>query len=211
MPKDIVIQSIVSNPLLQDEIFLEARDIFLSPLSEASILSINPLDSANNDRFSVRVRILADGLKLSKERVEWALRRRVPEVILPSGHEDLAMTTTARSDVRIGRVTLSAQPITTGDNRHAGQPYALTKPSLALLEKLAVAAQFGEPVLLVGETGTGKTAATGYLARMLGKELVALNLSNQTEASDLLGGYKPMDESELAQSKLCRYFEVTCR
>ena len=49
---------------------------------------------------------------------------------------------------------------------------------------------------MVGETGTGKTAAVGYLAERLGKSLVALNLSTQTEASDLLGGFKPYNEAE---------------
>lgn len=48
--------------------------------------------------------------------------------------------------------------------------------------------QFEEPVLLVGETGVGKTAAISYLADMTGNKLVSINLSQQTDSSDLLGG-----------------------
>jgi midasin len=49
-----------------------------------------------------------------------------------------------------------------------------------------------EPVLLVGETGVGKTATVNYLAQVTGHKLVVMNLSQQTDSSDLLGGYKPV-------------------
>lgn len=54
------------------------------------------------------------------------------------------------------------------------------------MEKLAVCVQLSEPVLLVGETGTGintvqgcinsagKTTAVQYLADLMGQELVVL-------------------------------------
>ena len=48
--------------------------------------------------------------------------------------------------------------------------------------------QLNEPVLLVGETGVGKTAAVGYLATITGNRLVTMNLSQQTDSTDLLGG-----------------------
>lgn len=54
---------------------------------------------------------------------------------------------------------------------------------------------------MVGETGTGKTAVTSFLASSVGKRLVALNLSNQSEASDLLGGFKPIDPAIDARGK----------
>ena len=52
---------------------------------------------------------------------------------------------------------------------------------------------------MVGETGTGKTAAVGYLAEMMGRRLTAINLSNQTESGDLVGGFRPIDEAEEAR------------
>lgn len=46
--------------------------------------------------------------------------------------------------------------------------FAATRPSSVLLEQLAVCVSQGEPVLLVGETGTGKTSAVQHLARATG-------------------------------------------
>ncbi|MGG6498983.1 UNVERIFIED_CONTAM: AAA family ATPase, partial [Bacteroidetes bacterium 56_B9] len=54
-----------------------------------------------------------------------------------------------------------------------------------------------EPLLLVGETGVGKTTAVQHLATQLGKKLVPFNLSQQTEAGDLLGGFKPVNPRAL--------------
>lgn len=68
--------------------------------------------------------------------------------------------------------------------------------------------KLSEPVLMVGETGTGKTAAVGYLAELLGKRLTALNLSNQTEAGDLIGGFRPIDEAEEAKREFHLYLYI---
>jgi midasin len=46
-----------------------------------------------------------------------------------------------------------------------------------------------EPVLLVGETGTGKTATVQYLADKTGHRLVVINMNQQSDSADLLGGY----------------------
>lgn len=49
------------------------------------------------------------------------------------------------------------------------QTFAATRPSAVLLEQLAVCVSRGEPVLLVGETGTGKTSTVQYLAKLTGE------------------------------------------
>lgn len=49
------------------------------------------------------------------------------------------------------------------------QTFAATRPSAVLLEQLAVCVNRGEPVLLVGETGTGKTSTVQYLAKLTGE------------------------------------------
>lgn len=49
------------------------------------------------------------------------------------------------------------------------QSFAPTRPSSVLIEQLAVCVDKGESVLLVGETGTGKTSAVQYLAQITGK------------------------------------------
>jgi midasin len=64
------------------------------------------------------------------------------------------------------------------------------------MERIGVCLGQAEPVLLVGETGTGKTTTLTQLARLTGSNLVALNMSQQTDSSDLLGGYKPVGVGE---------------
>jgi midasin len=59
--------------------------------------------------------------------------------------------------------------------------------------RLATSISLGEPILLTGETGTGKTSVITHLATILRKPLISLNLSQQTESSDILGGFKPID------------------
>lgn len=49
------------------------------------------------------------------------------------------------------------------------QTFAATRPSAVLLEQLAVCVAKGEPVLLVGETGTGKTSTVQHLTRVTGE------------------------------------------
>ena len=60
------------------------------------------------------------------------------------------------------------------------------------MERLGAATILEEPVLLVGETGGGKTTIVQRLAEASGAELLVQNLSLQTDAGDLLGGYRPI-------------------
>ena len=47
--------------------------------------------------------------------------------------------------------------------------FSFTRQSCVLLERIAKCVKLQEPVLLVGETGTGKTSTIQFLARELGK------------------------------------------
>lgn len=51
--------------------------------------------------------------------------------------------------------------------------------------------EFEEPVLLVGETGTGKTSVCQLVAAKRGQRLHILNCNQHTETSDFLGGFRP--------------------
>lgn len=79
----------------------------------------------------------------------------------------------------------------------SGQTFADTRLACNLVERLAVAVDNQEPVLLVGETGTGKTSSIQRLARMAGRRLRVLNLNQQSDSVDLLGGFKPVDTRAL--------------
>ncbi len=46
----------------------------------------------------------------------------------------------------------------------------LSRHSAVLLEGVARAVESGEPVLLVGETGVGKTASVQFLAQQTGRQ-----------------------------------------
>ena len=47
--------------------------------------------------------------------------------------------------------------------------------------------KFNEPVLLVGETGCGKTRVCQTIAHILSRELISVNCHLNTESSDFLG------------------------
>ncbi|KAK9245981.1 hypothetical protein V1506DRAFT_513913 [Lipomyces tetrasporus] len=105
----------------------------------------------------------------------------------------------SKTSLAIGRVVAPKLP--TLKKRKAGPSaswFAHTKHTLRLLEQIATCVTMREPVLLVGETGTGKTTVVQHLSATLGARLTVINVSQQTEASDLLGGYKPVDVRTVA-------------
>ena len=71
--------------------------------------------------------------------------------------------------------------------------YCATRQSANLLDFLATSISVGQSALLVGETGVGKTSAVQYLAAVTAKTLRVVNLCEQSESSDLFGGFKPVD------------------
>lgn len=79
--------------------------------------------------------------------------------------------------------------LSTNVGSFGGQTFAETRLACCLVERLTVAVSHREPVLLVGETGTGKTSSIQRLARMGGRRLHVLNLNQQSDSVDLLGGY----------------------
>ncbi|XP_021720497.1 midasin-like [Chenopodium quinoa] len=91
--------------------------------------------------------------------------------------------------VQIGRVTLPKKE----DLLHEKKPFVEIRSSFHVLERIACAVKWNEAVLLVGETGTGKTTLVQNLATRLGQKLTVLNLSQQSDVADLLGGFRPMD------------------
>src|SRR5690554_1904472 len=102
--------------------------------------------------------------------------------------------------VTIGRVTLPILSAEQGGSRKKNRrsDFARTAHAAKLMERIAVSVHLNEPVLLVGETGTGKTTVVQHLASLLNQNLTVINLSQQSDSSDLLGGFKPVDVKVLA-------------
>jgi midasin len=119
-------------------------------------------------------------MHLSPERVNHLLSAYEPSM------------TDSQRKFNIGRVSLPKKQAIHGMSSPK-RPFAPTSQAKKLLEQLAVAVTLQEPVLLVGETGIGKTAVVQSLAQALGHKLMPLNLSQQSEVSDLLGGFKPVN------------------
>lgn len=71
--------------------------------------------------------------------------------------------------------------------------FSFTRVASCLLERVAVCVRQKEPLLLVGETGVGKTSSVQYLAERTGHKLIVINMNNQSDVTDLLGGFKPVD------------------
>ncbi|XP_004526504.1 midasin [Ceratitis capitata] len=71
--------------------------------------------------------------------------------------------------------------------------FSFTRMASCILERIAVCVSHAEPVLLVGETGVGKTSSVQYLAERTYHKLVVVNMNNQSDVSDLIGGFKPVD------------------
>ncbi len=156
----------------RDRMFLEAVDCFVSSMHEPS--SRNILITA-----------IAKEMHLSSERVQHYLTSYIPEL------------TDGEARLTVGRASF-IKPRRTSRVTKSKRPFATTVHAKRLLEQIAVAVKHREPLLLVGETGIGKTTVVQQLAESLGHQLVAVNLSQQSEAGDLLGGFKPVSSQSLA-------------
>jgi midasin len=154
--------------------FLEATDCFASSLQ-------------SEEARHVVISAIAEELQIDPQRVSHFLNAHIPK------YEE------SERDLTIGRAHLprgSASRILKSSKK--SMPFANTSHAKRLLEQVGVAINMAEPVLLVGETGIGKTTVVQQLADTLGHKLIAVNLSQQSEVGDLLGGFKPVNFRSLA-------------
>lgn len=86
--------------------------------------------------------------------------------------------------------------------------FAATNFSLRLMESIAVCITENESTLLVGETGCGKTSMLQQLARYAGRDLIVQNLSLQTDSTDLLGGYRPLEITHIARKVYLEFVDI---
>ena len=151
-----------------DNVYLEAVDCFVGALPDST-------------SCEVLASIIAEEMRIDPVRRDHLLSR-----------SDISCDSN-KSQISIGRYRLpKSHPI-----GKIGTAYSLNPHTTRMLERVAAVVSNREPLLLVGETGVGKTTAIQYLAKHLGKKLVAFNLSQQSEAGDLLGGFKPVNARSL--------------
>src|SRR5690606_5905082 len=81
----------------------------------------------------------------------------------------------SETHLSIGRTSIEKRKTTTSPLQR--RPFADTTQAKRLLEQLARSVQLREPVLLVGETGIGKTTVVQQLADIVGRKVTAVNLS----------------------------------
>lgn len=148
-----------------DNIFLEAVDCFAGFLP----------DGPTRKQITA---LLAEELYIDPQRRDYLLVDRAVRYGV-----DKAKISVGRYDLPRGQTSKRALEGNFSTNPHTTR----------MLERVAAAVKGREPLLLVGETGVGKTTAVQHLATHLGKKLVPFNLSQQSEAGDLLGGFKPVN------------------
>ena len=155
-----------------DNMFMEAVDCFAGSIPTGSL----------------RVQILeqiSQELHVPPERARYCVETRIPEY--SNLETSLIIGRIKLQKRRSGHTARLSAPI------KFSRPFAITNHAMRQLESIATAVTTNEPCLLVGETGTGKTTLVQELARLLGHELIVVNLSQQSETGDLLGGYKPLN------------------
>ncbi|KAF3482737.1 midasin [Arthroderma uncinatum] len=160
---------------IDDEIFLDAIDCFAAHIP-------------NNELRLALASNIAEEMHIPPQKMRFCLQERVPtysdeNLELAIGRE-ICQKTNSRNMA--------------GGKYRQNKSFAATKSSLRLMEQASAALQVSEPILLVGETGIGKTAVVQQLAALLNQRLTVVNLSQQSEASDLLGGYKPVNLRSIA-------------
>lgn len=153
-----------------ENIFSETVDCFCSAIIEYGALE-------------VLVNAIGDILEVPTSRTRLFLDTYVPTLHIEE------------TKIEVGRASLKRASAALRNRKSQGNDtsFARTNHSKKLMEQIGVAVALVEPVLLVGETGTGKTTVVQELAKMLNKSLTVINVSQQTETGDLLGGYKPVN------------------
>lgn len=153
-----------------DDIFLEAIDCFVGAL---------PDGIARHNMAAA----IAEKLFIDPQRRDYLLSDRDVKYNVD------------KTVISVGRYRLPRLPSKKAG--YAQNTFSTNPHTSRMLERVAAAVVNHEPLLLVGETGVGKTTAVQHLAMHLGKKLEVFNLSQQSEAGDMLGGFKPVTARSL--------------
>eukprot|EP01132_Coremiostelium_polycephalum_P002326 gene2326-2870_t len=171
---------------MQEIVFVEALDCFCSMIAKKNLRNkltevIGRVWDLTPDRIQYYIELYKPSISIT------------PTTGLTIGRANLAPL--EKSDaVQVHTKKHTMKQITNneaGFTKHG--TFAHTMNSLRLMEKISISVQFNEPILLVGETGTGKTSVIQYIADQTNQKLIVLNLNQQSDSSDLIGGFKPVE------------------
>ena len=168
-----------SDFLLNDQgrqwLFKEAIDCFCAMESSYSL-------------WLSMLQVIGSALNIPTERVNHFAQQETPNFDRSKSHNQIG-----RCILPCNALSQNVDPSISSSDR----PFAETRHARRLMERIAMSAKLNEPILLVGETGTGKTTVVQRLADLLHQRLVVVNLSQQSDSSVLLGGFKPVDTKTL--------------
>ncbi len=184
---------------IREAAFVESMDLFACLIHQDNarhrlILALAAIWGLPGDQYLQQYETLHRPLLEEGETV------RIGRVSLPRLRDDPALSSGKLSSLQ-----------TVGQARGSGSTFSTTGHALRLMERVAACLALDEPVLLVGETGTGKTTLLSRIASYTGALLVPFNLSQQTDSSDLLGGFKPIDAQDTLLPLLGPFLDLVRR
>jgi MoxR-like ATPase len=151
-------------PAVIEQIFLDATDSFVAALSTRSA-------HATAIRTAL-IDAIARAWGVSKERVDYYAAVYKPRLATGSSFV-VGRVQLSRDEKAVARMAAAAAAAA-GTGGPA--PFSMTKHSLRLMERLAGCVRLNEAVLLVGETGTGKTSVIQHMAQQVPRLLRAVYL-----------------------------------
>ncbi|KAJ3106463.1 hypothetical protein HDU97_006249 [Phlyctochytrium planicorne] len=174
-----------------DDVPLQFRESFFREGVDCFTLMI-----AKHDLRQRTTQYFGELLDIPSNRIEFFMDYLLPSIELKG------------TQLQVGRCCLGVSKGKRASKGESFATFAMTRLSLRLMERLAVAIYLNEPVLLVGETGTGKTTAIQYLSQHCEQNLIVVNLSQQSDSSDLLGGFKPVDARTITVTLAEKFYNL---
>lgn len=108
------------------------------------------------------IEVLGQAWNIPTHRMEYFLQSYKPSI-------DIGTSEFSVGRIRIQRISKEFNQI-----EKRKKKFAFTRHALLLMEKIAACIYFSEPVLLVGDTGVGKTSVIQYFADQIGQQLLVL-------------------------------------
>ena len=187
---DKVMQSWELCKLSYHELFRCCRRLETFPIVNNSVSdeAFNMMYQTVVDTFTSHIPNINKRLEFAKEIAKcWSLHPSNAEAYLIN-----KIPQHTQNPFKIGPISLESL-----GNSIPVHDFAGTFTSLHHMESVARALSLSESVLLIGETGTGKTTLVQYIADCIGATLTVINMHHQSDTLDILGGFKPVDMKKL--------------